>query len=58
MYIRVSGKNLNVDDKKSKKSEFYKNKKVRIDDVDVNKILVPKKEPYGTKKFIKIFYWI
>ena len=54
----MSGKNLNFDDKKIKKSEFYKNKKVRIDDVDVNKILVPKKEPYGTKKFIKIFYWI
>ena len=50
MYIRVSGKNLNFDDKKIKKSEFYKNKKVRIDDVDVNKILVPKKRTIWHKK--------
>ena len=36
--------------KKEKKSDFYKNKKVfQIDDVDVNKILVSKKEPYDTK---------
>ena len=34
--------------KKLKKSEFYKNKKIfNIDDIDVNKILVSKKEPYG-----------
>ena len=38
------------DKKKKKKSDFYKNKKVfQIDDVDVNKILVSKKEPYDTK---------
>ena len=31
----------------SEKSGFYKNKKVtRIDDIDVNKILVSKEEPY------------
>ena len=37
----MSGKNINFDDKKIKKSDFYKNKKVnRIDDIDVNKILV------------------
>ena len=30
-----------------KKSGFYKNKKIfNIDDIDVNKILVSKKEPY------------
>ena len=35
---------------KVKKNDFYKNKKVsRIDDNDVDKILVSKKEPYGTK---------
>ena len=40
----MSGKNINFDDKKNQKSEFYKNKKVfQIDDVDVNKILVSKK---------------
>ena len=46
----MSGKNINFDDKKSKKVKFYKNKNVtRIDDIDVNKILVSKKEPYGTE---------
>ena len=52
----MSGKNINFDDKKNKKSEFYKNKKAfQIDDVDVNKILVSKKEPYGTKNALKYF---
>ena len=46
----MSGKNINFDDKKIKKSEFYKNKKLKsIEDIDINKILVSKKEPYGTK---------
>ena len=41
---------------KNKKSDFYKNKKVaKIDDVDVNKILVSKEEPYGTKNSFKYF---
>ena len=41
---------------KNKKSEFYKNKKVfQIDGVDVNKILVSKKESYGTKNSLKYF---
>ena len=35
---------------KIKKIYFYKNKKVaKIDDIDVNKILIFKEEPYGTK---------
>ena len=52
----MSGKNINFDDKKIKTSEFYKNKKVtNIDDIDVNKILVSKKEPYGTKSSFKYF---
>ena len=39
-----------------KKSDFYKNKNTfQIDDVDVNKILVSKKEPYGTKNTLKYF---
>ena len=47
---RMSGRNINFDNKKILKSDFYKNKKVnRIDDIDVNKILVSKKEPYGNK---------
>ena len=41
---------------KNKKSNFYKNKKVtKIDDIDVNKILVSKEEPYGTKNSFKYF---
>ena len=39
--------------KKNKWSDLYKNKK--IDDVDVNKILVSKEEPYGTKNSFKYF---
>ena len=45
----MSGKNINFDNKKIKRSDFYKNKKVvKIDDADVNKILVSKEESYGT----------
>ena len=47
-------KNINFDDKKIKKSEFYRNKKAfQLDDIDVNKTLVSKKEPYGTKNASK-----
>ena len=36
--------NINFDDKKIKKNEFYKSEKVfEIDNIDVNKILVSKK---------------
>ena len=56
MYIGMSGKSINFDDKKIKRSDFYKNKKVyQIDNIDVNKILVSKKEPYGTKNSFKYF---
>ena len=52
----MSRKNANFGDKKIKKSNFYKNKKVtKIDDSDVNKILVSKEEPYGTKNSFKYF---
>ena len=52
----MCGKNINFDDKKILKSEFYKNKKVNsIDDTDVNKILVSKIETYGTKHLFKCF---
>ena len=52
----MSRKNINFDDNKIRKSEFYKNKKVNsIDDIDVDKILVSKKEPYGTKNSFKYF---
>ena len=50
----MSRKNINFDSKKIKKREFYKNKKVNsIDDSDVNKILVSKKEPNRTKNSFK-----
>ena len=52
----MSTKNINSDDKKNQKSDFYNNKKVfKIDDVNVNKILVSKKELHGTKNVLKYF---
>ena len=52
----MSKKNINFDDKKIKRSSFYKNKKInKIEDIDVNNILVSKKEPYGTKHSHKYF---
>ena len=52
----MNTKNIYFDNKKIKKSDFYKNKKAfQIDDIDVNKILVSKKEPYGTKNALKYF---
>ena len=52
----MSGKNINFDDKKIKRSSFYKNKKINnIEDIDVNNILVSKKEPFGTKNSLKYF---
>ena len=50
----MSGKSINFDDKKINKSTFYKNKKLyNIHDLDVNKILVSKKESYGKKNSLK-----
>ena len=55
-YIRMSGKNINFDNKKIKKSSFYKDKKINnIEDIDVNNILVSKKEPYSNKNSLKYF---
>ena len=52
----MSGKNINFNDKKIRKSNFYKNKKInKIEDIDVDKILVSKKEPYGAKNLLKYF---
>ena len=49
----MSGKDISFDDKKINKSNFYKNKTLpRTDNIDVNKILVSKKEPYGNKNSI------
>ena len=52
----MSGKSINFDDKKINKSNFYKNKKpFIIDDIDVNKILISKREPYDKKSSFKYF---
>ena len=50
----MSRKNINFDDKKIRRSSFYKDKKINnIEDIDANNILVSKKEPYGTKNSYK-----
>ena len=53
----MNGKNINFDNKNIKKSDFYnKNKKIfNIDNIDVNKILVSKKEQYGKYNSSKYF---
>ena len=52
----MSGKNIIFNDENINKSNFYKNKKLsKIDEIDVDKILVSKKEPYDTKKQLKYF---
>ena len=52
----MSGKNTNFNDKRIRKSDFHKNKKINnIDDIDVNNILLSKKESYGTKNLLKYF---
>ena len=52
----MSGKNINFNNKKIRKSDFYKNKKINnIEDINVDNILVSKKEPYGTKNSFKYF---
>ena len=52
----MSGKNINLNDKKIKTSTFYKNKRIySTDDINVNNILVSKKEPYCIKNPLKYF---
>ena len=52
----MSQKNVSLGDKKIKKSDFSKNKKVaNVDDIDANKILVSKEESYGAKNSFKYF---
>ena len=57
LYMRMNGKNINFENKNIKKSDFYNiNKKIfNIDDTDVNKILVSKKEQYGKYNLSKYF---
>ena len=53
----MNGKSINFGKKNIKKSDFYnKNKKIfNTDDIDVNKILVSKKEQYGKYNLFKYF---
>ena len=56
----MSGDNINFDDKKIKKSEFYKNKKVNsIDDIDVYKMFKKNHMAKRIQKFKnEILHWI
>ena len=53
----MSKNSINFDNKNIKKSDFYnKNKKIfNIDDIDVNKILVSKKDQYDKYNSFKYF---
>ena len=52
----MSRKDINFEDSKIKKSDFYKNIKINsIDDIDDNKILISKKESFGTKNSVNNF---
>ena len=52
----MSRSRINLNDEKIKKSDFYKNKKIfNIDNIDVNKTLVSKKETYGKNNPFKYF---
>ena len=52
----MNGNKINFDDKKIEKSGFYKKKTpFQLVDIDVNEILVSKKEPYGTHNALKYF---
>ena len=55
----MSGKRINFDNKKINKSNFYKNKKLfNLYDLDVDNILVSKKESYGTKNLLKVLCYL
>ena len=46
----MSGKSINFDDRKVNKTNFYKNKILfKIEDIDINKILLSKRELCGKK---------
>ena len=52
----MSGKSINFEEKKINKSTFYKNKKLfNIHDLDVNKILVSKKNHMAQKIHLNTF---
>ena len=47
----MSGKIIIFNDKKINQSNFYRNRKpFIINNIDINKVLISEKEPYGKKK--------
>ena len=52
---RMSRSSINLNNKNIKKSDFYENKKIFNIDIDVNEILVSKKEQYGKYNSFKYF---
>ena len=51
----MSGNSIDFDNKKIKKSDFYNNKNKNIGDIDVNSILISKKERYDKYNSCKYF---
>ena len=52
----MSRKTINFSDKKNRKSEFYKDNKIfQIYNIDINNVLVSKKEQYRTRNSFKSF---
>ena len=51
----MSGSSINFDNKKIKKSDFYNNKNKNTGDIDVNSILISKKEQYDKYNSCKYF---
>ena len=53
--MRISGKSMSFGDKKIKKSNLYKNKRLfKINDIDANKVVVSKKKKnHMTQKSFK-----
>ena len=55
----MSRKSINFNDIKTKKSDFYKNKKINnIEDINADNILVSKKGPSSVKKKNSFKYFI
>ena len=51
----MSGKSINFDDKTINKSSYKNKKSLDLNNIDINKTLVSKKESYGTKNSHKYF---
>ena len=55
-YTKMSGKHIIFHDNKINKSNFYKNKKLfDVYEMEVDKILISKKQSYGKKSSFKYF---